>query len=84
MRYPKTLFCFVRVPTLAFRAEDPFTAAPNKDAQGEHFSKHGGNDPESVFITVLFPTVPLRVQVPNYHILLKIVTYITTIPNPST
>ena len=26
----------------------------------------------------------LRVQVPNYHILSKIVTYITIIPNPST
>ena len=26
----------------------------------------------------------LRVQVPNYHILSKIVTYITTILNPST
>ena len=28
--------------------------------------------------------VSLRVQVPNCHILSKIVTYITTIPNPST
>ena len=29
-------------------------------------------------------TKTLRVQVPNYHILSKIVTYITTILNPST
>ena len=28
--------------------------------------------------------IPLRVQVPNYHILSKIVTYITTIRNLST
>ena len=28
--------------------------------------------------------VDLRVQVPNYHILSKIVTYITTILNPNT
>ena len=28
--------------------------------------------------------VTLRVQVPNYHILSKIATYITTILNPST
>ena len=30
-----------------------------------------------------FPMTP-RVQVPNYHILSKIVTYITAIENPST
>ena len=41
---------------------------------------------ETVIVSTfkIIQNLSLRVQVPNYHILSKIVTYITTILNPST